>query len=441
MQVTVIMPTYNHERYVREAIESVFSQQVELELLIMDDGSTDGTRHAVWSALSAHPGRARFFAQERHRGACAVINDLLSRARGEYVALLNSDDRFCPHKLARQLAWMKAHPKVAACFTGVRLIGENGGPYTGARPPFCGFTTHNRSRTQWLKTFFYEGNCLCHPSILARRERYTERFDERLCKLPDYDRWVRLCKREEIFVLPDQLLEFRVREGEKNASAKTPQTVSLIAQELPVVLDRFLDLTEEDALAVFGETGSEVERKFIAYREGLKLSPAGQQWGIRGLYGLLGDPAAAACLAQRGFDGCALAALAAQCDPFGLLNVTARLYYADDRDRRRHALPFAEARSVPVGALEGGFCCVFPLLRKVAALRFDPAERPCRVRLTAARLRFPSGRTADILPLLRHNGRAEGEWVRFPHDDPSFTAVLPAQCRPESAEFEGELEF
>ena len=81
-------------------------------------------------------------------------------------------------------------------------------------------------------------------------------------------------------MLPDQLLEFRVREGEKNASAKTPQTVSLIAQELPVVLDRFLDLTEEDALAVFGETGSEVERKFIAYREGLKLSPAGQQWAF-----------------------------------------------------------------------------------------------------------------------------------------------------------------
>ena len=63
------------------------------------------------------------------------------------------------------------------------------------------------------------------------------------------------------------------------------------------------------------------------------------------------------------------------------------------------------------------------------------------MRLTAARLRFSSGRTADILPLLRHNGRAEGEWVSFPHDDPSFTAVLPAQCRPESAEFEGELEF
>ena len=71
MQVTVIMPTYNHERYVREAIESVFSQQVELELLIMDDGSTDGTRHAVWSALSAHPGRAHAL---HHELVCPALD-------------------------------------------------------------------------------------------------------------------------------------------------------------------------------------------------------------------------------------------------------------------------------------------------------------------------------------------------------------------------------
>ena len=442
MQVSVIMPTYNHEKYVAAAIDSVLRQEVDYELLVMDDGSTDGTANAAYQALSRSGGKGRFLGSAGHRGACAVINDLLDAAQGEYVALLNSDDLFHERKLALQLAWMKAHPEVAACFTNVDFIGEDGEPLCGGAGTFDCFTTRNRPRTEWLKTFFYEGNCLCHPTILARRDRYTLRFDRRLCKLPDLDLWVRLCAKEQIAVLPDRLLQFRVRQDSRNASAKTPETMNLIAQETPIILDRFLDLDEADCRAVFGAQGSRAMRRFLIYREGLKLSPAAQQWALRGMYSLLDDPIARGELSVAGFDDCALFALAAQCDPYGMLPVRARLYYASPRDVQRNAeAPFCEERALSAGALRGAFSLSFPLLLSVSSLRFDPAEQPCRVQLSTARLRFSSGKTADLLPLLTHNGKAQGGTVQFDHADPFFLVRLPASCHPVCAEFSGWIEL
>lgn len=116
--VSVVMATYNHAAYVAEAIYSVLQQQgVEFEFLIADDASRDATAQVV---AGIRDPRIRFMAHTHNRGACAVTNELIEQASGEFVAIINSDDRWLgTDKLASQLEIMRADPSLGACLAGL----------------------------------------------------------------------------------------------------------------------------------------------------------------------------------------------------------------------------------------------------------------------------------------------------------------------------------
>ena len=98
--VTVVLPAYNHARFVREAIASVAAQTYpHLELVVIDDGSVDDTTDAVRAALQGLAIPARFITRE-NRGAAATLNEGVTLARGEYVSFLNSDDWYAPDRIA-----------------------------------------------------------------------------------------------------------------------------------------------------------------------------------------------------------------------------------------------------------------------------------------------------------------------------------------------------
>lgn len=102
--VSVIMPAYNAEKYIRAAIESVIRQTYEnWELIVLDDGSTDSTAQTV-KRLAEGDSRIRFCPNERNMGVAATRNRGFDLARGDYVALLDSDDVWLPRKLEKQLA-------------------------------------------------------------------------------------------------------------------------------------------------------------------------------------------------------------------------------------------------------------------------------------------------------------------------------------------------
>jgi teichuronic acid biosynthesis glycosyltransferase TuaG len=115
--VSVIMPAYNSEKYVEESIWSVLNQSYEnLELLVTDDCSSDGTQQVV-EKLVKHDRRVRYFRLNENSGAAVARNNSIKNANGRYIAFLDADDVWLENKLELQLAFMKAHDS-AFSFTG-----------------------------------------------------------------------------------------------------------------------------------------------------------------------------------------------------------------------------------------------------------------------------------------------------------------------------------
>lgn len=247
--VSVIMATYNHANYVAEAIQSVLQQNgVDFEFLISDDGSADSTREVV---AAIKDDRIRFFPNEVNRGACVVTNELIERASGEFIALINSDDYWCGNnKLALQVQYLREHPHVGACFGKARFVDKDGRPMDKALIPFGDvFNQENRSKGAWLRRFFECGNCICHPSMLIRKACYDELglYSNRLRQLPDFDMWIRLIKYHQIYIFDEEFINFRLMPGE-NASSQTVVNSIRTINEHYLIADGFFEGVGVDLL-------------------------------------------------------------------------------------------------------------------------------------------------------------------------------------------------
>ena len=119
--ISIVMPAYNHERFVGPAIEGVLNQSLDdFELVIVDDGSTDGTAAVIKSYTDS---RIRYHHQQ-NQDAYNALNNSIALARGQYISILNSDDVYHPDRLSRCLA--TANAGAQAVFTGVVPVDEAG---------------------------------------------------------------------------------------------------------------------------------------------------------------------------------------------------------------------------------------------------------------------------------------------------------------------------
>jgi glycosyltransferase involved in cell wall biosynthesis len=320
------MATYNHAPYVARSIQSVLGQQdVDLEFLIADDGSVDGTAEVV---AATRDERIRFFPHDANRGACVVTNELIQRASGEFVALINSDDYWIDdHKLARQLQLMDDRPELGASFGRVTFVDGEDSAIDKATLAYGGvFDQDNRSRGAWLRYFFDVGNCLCHPTMLIRTACYSEvgHYDNRLRQLPDFDMWIRLLKRYEIHVMDRELIAFRLLPGE-NASAVTAVNGRRGVNEMYFILRGFFDgMSREVLLDGFGdllvdpslpdEAHLDIEKALLYFNEGEHPSHVRNLIGLERLQRLLGSEAHRQVLVDGyGIDDRAFHAITGKC--------------------------------------------------------------------------------------------------------------------------------
>jgi len=264
--VSVVIASYNHAPFIQDCLSSVLSQDFsDLEIIVTDDGSQDGTPARVAhiaSQQAAKPGSPQIdlhaFAQ--NLGACVAMNDAIRRSRGKYIAVLNSDDQFLPGKLQRQASYLQQHPEIGAVFGLPAFVNEQGAPLEDAtHKDHAVFHQPNRTRQQWLRHFFDHGNALCHPTAMVRREVYETvgLYDPRLAQVPDLDQWIRVCKRFDIHVLPESLTAFRIRDQQQNASAARPEVIIRDAWERARILRHYLGLPADHFAQVFPELASQ----------------------------------------------------------------------------------------------------------------------------------------------------------------------------------------
>jgi glycosyltransferase involved in cell wall biosynthesis len=253
-RVSVILTSFNHEKYIREAIDSALHQTfTDFELIVWDDASVD----ASWDIINSYADRRiRAFRNDRNRRPIyGVLKAIAEVASGEFIALHHSDDVWTLGKLAKQVAFLDAHPEVGAVFSDALAIGEDGSPLADENHFYAHvFEQPNRTRHEWLRFFFGHGNALCHPSILIRKACYADcgAYRYGFGQLGDLDMWMRLCLKYDIHVMADKLVKFRVRNNEANTSGSRPETRIQWAYEFHKLLQNYRKLTRfEDLVKVF----------------------------------------------------------------------------------------------------------------------------------------------------------------------------------------------
>ncbi|WP_375415485.1 glycosyltransferase [uncultured Bradyrhizobium sp.] len=238
-KVSVAIKSFNHAAFIGQTIRSILEQSFQdFEIVVTDDGSTDGTPDVVRTFRDP---RIDLYVSEHNRGISNAMNATIARARGEFVAILNSDDFALPGRLERQVAFLDAHPKIAVVFGMPLTVDESGAPtenYFDFRAPlrFPDF-----SRQTWLRFFFFHCNILCAPTAMIRRQVYTElgSYDPRLTNLQDLDMWVRLSAGHAIHVMSEELTAFRIRNDNQNASAPRSDTLLRSQFEYAQILKRY----------------------------------------------------------------------------------------------------------------------------------------------------------------------------------------------------------
>ena len=220
--VSVVIPTYNHERFVKECIESVLNQTYEnLEVFVKDDGSTDGTREII---KSINDKRLKKFYASKNCGVVDTVNELLKKCTGKYIAFIGSDDIWYPTKIEEQVKVLKENPKLGAVFTAVDFIDEYGNKYNDDEAITKIFKIDNLTQGERLRRFYDIGNHLCHPSSILPRKVIDDigMYSREFRQLHDYEYWIRLLNKYDICVMDKKLMAYRrVRENNASISSTT----------------------------------------------------------------------------------------------------------------------------------------------------------------------------------------------------------------------------
>lgn len=242
--ISVVIPCYNGEKYIEEAIRSVLEQSyADIEVIVVDDGSTDRSAEIVQNISDP---RMRYVYQE-HQGVCAARNKGISLARGEYIAFLDSDDVWEKEKLERQLGLTEEFDVVYTDYVIInkdsRVIPHNMiVDRTSGRIPL---------KTQLLAGNVVLGSC---SSVLLKKEVIDAvgGFDESLNEAmgEEWDLWARISRKYKFGYVDEPLVRIRVHENQRQARRSRPDQY----QDMLNLYKRFLeyeDLTEGEKTLIY----------------------------------------------------------------------------------------------------------------------------------------------------------------------------------------------
>ncbi len=201
-QITVLMPTYNGEKYLKDSIASILNQTFkDFELLIINDGSPEKTDKII---ESFHDERIRYIKNQTNIGISQSSNLGLSLARGRYIARQDHDDIALPTRLEEQFNYMEAHPEIGVCGTGYQIFGKKNRKVI------------HPTEDKAIKARLLFKCTMAHQTTLIRKEvleKYGLKYDTEFQSSNDRKLWIDLCNYTKFHNLPQILLKYRMHRG------------------------------------------------------------------------------------------------------------------------------------------------------------------------------------------------------------------------------------
>jgi len=212
--VSVVVPVFNGERYLRESLDSILVQTYpRLEVLVMDDASTDATAEII----SAYKDRVTRYRQPHNCGQFANVNDGIVRAQGEYIAVYHADDVYDPIIVEREVTFLQEHPEAGAVFCLALFIDALGRKCGSLQlPPEVRGGGPFDYKTILNALLLHKNTFICGPSSMVRASVYKDvgvyRGDE-FSIASDFEMWVRIAERHPVGILGEHLFGYRFGHG------------------------------------------------------------------------------------------------------------------------------------------------------------------------------------------------------------------------------------
>lgn len=198
-KISVLMPAYNSELYISEAIESILNQTYkDFEFLIINDGSTDKTAQII-QEYAKQDLRIRFINNIENKGLIAVLNQGLELCNGKYIARMDSDDISLPTRFEKQIIFLEENPNVGVLGTAGQNFGANDDVH---------FSPQNVDIIELLR-----GVGFYHPSVMIRKsvlDTYNLKYDKKFYLTEDHELWSRMLNYTKLCNLQEVLIRYRV---------------------------------------------------------------------------------------------------------------------------------------------------------------------------------------------------------------------------------------
>src|SRR3989338_4190427 len=206
--VSVVSPSYNHEKFLARAIESIICQTfADLELIIIDDASADGSRK-ILEDYAKKDGRILAVFHRENAGIVRTMNEGLEMARGKFISLFASDDEWARDKLEKQMKILVNDEDLVVWSDG--LIIDQEGAETG-KTFLQMYGATRRKKNGYIFEELLKGNFICGLSIIFKKEHVKDiRYDEQFKYLNDYKFMIDLAYRYKFYFIPEPLVKYRV---------------------------------------------------------------------------------------------------------------------------------------------------------------------------------------------------------------------------------------
>jgi glycosyltransferase involved in cell wall biosynthesis len=284
--VSIVVPVWNGERYLRESLDSILGQTYpRLEVIAVDDASTDATAEI----LASYGDRIRVLRQTATRGIYGNANDGIALAQGDFIGVYHADDVYLPEMVEREVAWLLARPGSGAVFTSAVFIDAEGRVYGRKNLPPEVRGDRELDYPAVVNTLLARQNAfLGCPTALVRADVYRELGgyrDAEFKNTSDLEMWLRIARRFSLGVIEDELIRYRRGHGssaERYHRLRTDQERFFTIMDLELDAEGGRAVATPDALAAY-EAHRAVDTTMRSVNHYILGDRAGARSALRGV--------------------------------------------------------------------------------------------------------------------------------------------------------------